>query len=142
MLERNPLGSMIVKHARCLDPNHFDSNNAIKLVKLLLKHLTFLKVSSATTRDNALPQFFSFIQTCLRTEPEKIQAFKPSKERLDDFFFKEMCMILQVIFSISHGQISVEKGFTLNKNPLTEDNEESTIQSSCLIKDHLLSVKL
>ena len=28
--ERSPLGSMIVKHTRCLDPKHFDSNNALE----------------------------------------------------------------------------------------------------------------
>ena len=34
---------MIVKHARCLDPKHFGSNNAAELMKVLLKVLTFLK---------------------------------------------------------------------------------------------------
>ena len=46
-------------------------------------------------------------------------------------------MILQVIFTISHGQASVERGFSANKNLLAENVEELTIQSCCLIKDSL-----
>ena len=45
-------------------------------------------------------------------------------------------MILQVIFTISHGQASVERGFSANKNLLVENVEELAIQS-CLIKDSL-----
>ena len=139
---------MIVKHAKCLDPKYFDSNNTMEPMKLLLKSLTFLKVTPATTGDKALLQFLFFIQTWLRTGPEKIQTFKPSKQRLKGLFFKELtsvslheelCMILQVIFTISHGQASVERGFSLNKNPLAKNVEELTIQSCCLIKESLLN---
>ena len=38
--ERSPLGSMIGKHSRCLDPKQFESN-AVESMKLLLKRLTF-----------------------------------------------------------------------------------------------------
>ena len=71
---------MIVKHARCLDPKQFESD-AVESIRLLLKWLTFLKVIPATTRDKALLQFTSFVQTFLRTEPEKTQAFKGSKHK-------------------------------------------------------------
>ena len=89
-------------------------------MELLLKPLRFLKVIPATTGDKALLQFTSLFQNCLRTEPEKIQAFRWSKHRLDHFFFKELtgvsmhmefCMVLQVVFIISHRQASEERGF-------------------------------
>ena len=41
LFERSPIGSMIVKHARCLDPKLFGSNNAVETMKLLLSRLTF-----------------------------------------------------------------------------------------------------
>ena len=100
----------------------------------------------ATTGDKALLQFTSIVQTCLRTESEKMQAFKRNKHRLHDFFFKELtgvsmhkelCMVLQVVFVISHGQASIERGFSLNKN-LADNMEEVSIQSHRLIKDYLL----
>ena len=87
--ERSPLGSMIGKHSRCLDPKQFESN-AVESMKLLLKRLRFLKVIPATTGDKVLLQFTSYAQNCLLTEPEKIQAFKRTKHRLDHLFFKEL----------------------------------------------------
>ena len=38
LFERSPLDSMIVKHARYLDPKGFHSNSAVESMKLLLKH--------------------------------------------------------------------------------------------------------
>lgn len=55
--ERNPLGSMIVKHARCLDSKQFDFSNAMESMKLLLKRLTFLKAIPSTTTDKARLSF-------------------------------------------------------------------------------------
>ena len=75
LFERSPLGSSNVKNTRYMDPKHFDSKNATGSMKLLLKCLTFLQVIPVNTGDKALLQFLAFIQTCLRTEPEKIQVF-------------------------------------------------------------------
>ena len=72
---------MIVKQARSLDSKHFDSNNVIGSVRLMLECLTFLKMITATTGEKVLLQFSDFIEACLRTESEKIQAFKPRKQR-------------------------------------------------------------
>ena len=49
LFERSPVGSMIVKHSRCLDPKHFDSNNAVESLKLQLKGFIFLEVIPPTT---------------------------------------------------------------------------------------------
>ena len=52
---------MIVQQARCLDSKHFDSNNVMGSVRLLLERLTFLKVIPATTGEKVLLQFSGFI---------------------------------------------------------------------------------
>ena len=70
------------------------------------------------TGDKALLQFPSFIQNCLKTEPKKVQAFMPRKQKLDGFFLKELTgiclhsdlyMILPLIFTISHGKLAWKK---------------------------------
>ena len=61
LLERSPLSFMIVKQARCLDSNHFDSNNVMGSVRLLQECLTFLKMITATTGEKLLLQFSDFI---------------------------------------------------------------------------------
>lgn len=80
---------MIIKHMRCLDPKQSESNT-MESMKLLLNWLTFLKVIPTSTGNTALLQFKSFVQTCLRIKPEKIQALKKNKHRLDDSIFKEL----------------------------------------------------
>lgn len=66
---------------------------------------------------------------------------------MDDLFYKELtsvswdketCIILQVIITISHGQTSLERELSLNKNLLANNMEEVTIQSCHLMKDNFL----
>ena len=49
LFKKSPVGSTIVKHARCMDSKHFDSSNAVELLKLQLKGFIFLKVIPLTT---------------------------------------------------------------------------------------------
>ena len=83
--------------------------------------------------------------------PEKITSFDPKKQRIDDFYFhsltnisehNELCDVLKLIFTISHGQADVERGFSLNKNLLNQNMEALTITSRQKIKDHLISTKI
>ena len=55
---------------------------------------------------------------------------------------KEPGTILQVIFTISHGETPKERGFSLNKNLLPENNEELTILSLPLPLSPSLSLTL
>ena len=112
--------------------------------------LKCVKMIPATTGNKALLQFLSFIQTFLRTMADKIQAFKWSKQRLVDLFFKELTGVslhkeLHDFASNVHNQPWTGlcgRGFNINKNFLAKNNEELTIQSCYLIKDYLLSSKL
>lgn len=72
LFERSPLDSMIV----C----EMSGFKTLDSMKLLLKRLTFLKVMHATTGHKAFLQFSSFIQTCLRTEPEKIKLLSQANK--------------------------------------------------------------
>ena len=55
---------------------------------------------------------------------------------------KEPGTILQVIFTISHGETPKERVFSLNKNLLPENNEELTILSLPLPLSPSLSLSL
>ena len=47
--------------------------------------------------------------------------------------------LLQLVFCISHGQASVERGFSLNKTAEVVNIEERTLMSKRLVMDHLVS---
>ena len=46
LFERSPLGSMIVKHVKSLDPKHFDSSNVMKSMKLLPEAFNIFKCNT------------------------------------------------------------------------------------------------
>ena len=47
-----------------------------------------------------------------------------------------------MIFTISHGQADVERGFSLNENHLNQNMEALRITSCRKVKDHLISSKI
>lgn len=54
---------------------------------------------------------------------------------------KELYSVLNLIFTISHGQTDVKRVFSLNKNLLNKNMEVLTIASRQKVKDHLISNK-
>ena len=101
--------------------------------------------------DTALSQFTSFIESCVKGNPENVSAFNWNEQRIDDFYFNEMknlcgysdfCKILELVFVWSHGQADKEKGFSLNKNLLKQNMEPLTITSRWKIKDYILCKKI
>ena len=63
----------------------------------------------------------------------KCNKFDRKNERMDNFYFKKfdmddayrnLAIVLQLIFVLSHCQASVEKGFILNKGVLNDDMTE------------------
>ena len=56
--------------------------------------------------------------------------------------YSEFCNILELVFVLSHGQVDIERGFSLNKNLLKQNMEALTITSQRKIKDYLLCNKI
>ena len=76
-----------------------------------------------------------------------MNEFSRSNDRLDDFYFKkmkvskfnELAFVCKVVFTLSHGQSSIERGFSLNKSVLADNISNKSIVSRRSIKDHMLS---
>lgn len=71
--------------------------------------------------------------------------FDFSKSRVDEFlrpYFKDqkaLWAICKVIFTLSHSQSAVERGFSINKELLIENLQEKSIVSQRVVYDHLQS---
>ena len=66
--------------------------------------------------------------------------------RLDTFFFKfiegrasfsNFANVLKIILTMSHGQASVERGFSINKSLLVENLSKERLISQRIIYDHM-----
>ena len=77
-------------------------------------------------------------------------CFDEETTRLDHFYFKiimvghyeVLSFILKIIFTVSHGQASMECGFSLNDSLSQTDITPETIISKRLIKDYILANKI
>ena len=99
--------------------------------------------------DKAFQEYSVLIST--GEEIGKCSKFDRKKERMDNFYFKKfdmddtyrnLAIVLQLIFVLSHGQASVERGFSLNKGVLNDNMTELSIISRRVVKDHLRILKV
>ena len=90
IIERSPLGSVIVRNASVLDPRDIFmiSMEAEKKMKLILNHLINLKQVAPVFSDKALSQFTDFLTESKVCQDMFIELNKES-DRLDDFYFKK-----------------------------------------------------
>lgn len=90
--------------------------------------------------DAIVQEFESFLSVEARNEA--FLAFKPFERRLDTFLCEQLSRpypaawgFCQKLLLLSHGQASVERGFSVNKEILTENIQEDTIVARRLICD-------
>ena len=77
----------------------------------------------------------------------EFSGFCSKESRLDDFYFKtvgigkykELSFVLKVLLTISHGQASVERGFSHNNAFLKTNMSPETVIAKRMIKDRILS---
>ena len=78
----------------------------------------------------------------------KPQLLKETKKPLDEFFslhmsvkdtFAKLWSVCKIILVLSHGQSNVESGFSINKEMVRCNMDESTVITSRIIKDSIHS---
>ena len=149
MSERNPMSTVIARSADAFDPKVLVNEDKDKLkqkVKNLIQKLVGLKLIEFKAGDKALAEYTKFLQSEVTQSREKFIGFKSDECRLDDFYFKKLkiedsyssfAMILKIIFCMSHGQASVERGFNDNNVVLKDNMGENTIIARRFIKNYL-----
>lgn len=78
----------------------------------------------------------------------KFESYEPYSEnsRLDTFFFNEigtnkeygiLFTVIKLCLSLSHGQATVERGFSLNTNLIVENLQEESIVAQRIVHDNI-----
>ena len=91
-------------------------------------------------RDVALQQYTELV----RAQPN-LPAFGKSTTWLDDYFFKELeigkqrelAKVLKIVFTLSHDQSDVERGFNMNKKTSKLNQSGISLIARRLVKDHM-----
>ena len=91
-----------------------------------------------------MQQFDDYIHTCANGELGK---FSVADDCFDTFFHSRMAANYPKVWSVCelalllpHGQASVERGFSVNKEPVIENQSEQTLAARRIIKDHIIHV--
>ena len=88
----------------------------------------------------------SFWMTLLATTLNHLEYLLPRKNRLDELMystladrkeFSELWAVVQILLLLSHGQATVERGFSVNKNVTTENLSKESLMAERLIIDNI-----
>ena len=148
LLERTPLSSEVIRCAHIFNPEVLrtvPSSSLLKKMKSLLSHLMKCNILSPAKCDEVASEFRKFLEDDLKKENLKFQEFDHKTKRLDEFFFRDidvskynsLSFVFKLIFTLSHGQAAVERGFSINNNVLLTNMKEETMVARKMICDHM-----
>ncbi|KAK8771201.1 hypothetical protein V5799_025556 [Amblyomma americanum] len=109
-------------------------------LKNVLNALIAAKRLSNHQRDSVLSEYAEMLQM----EKHKLQLFEKSSDRLDIFFlellkfnssYAELWTVVQLLLVLSHGQATVERGFSVNRQVCVENLKSLSYISQRVICD-------
>ena len=150
IFERSPLGYDLTRAISCLSPDLIVRNPCIAQQRMS-RCLTILHENNWITEFTAEKTKKEFLQFCdfASTEKKSFLEFDPKKQRLDSFYFLllndeekflNLWHVSKKLLILSHGNATVEGGFSLNKNLLLENLLEESLISQRYVQDFVLSI--
>ncbi|WAR23449.1 LOW QUALITY PROTEIN: hypothetical protein MAR_037118 [Mya arenaria] len=125
LLEKCPATYSLVQHLACLDPRKM-SESKTRCKEKLKKVLTYLVAHKRINErdcDECIKEYCDFIDNIPSFGSAKFTEFNPNKDRLDEFYstfmsgtaYSKVFDVVKMLLTLSHGQASVERGFSVNK---------------------------
>ena len=103
---------------------------------------------SSKTADLAKKEFAVLLKATNSEHKDAFLTFNQKKDAIDSLFadlmsenvkYKNCWNVFMMIFTLSHGQASVERGSSVNKKLLVENLMEESIESQRMVYDHIRS---
>ena len=150
MQEKSPLKYNLARKLVSMDPRLMVSNpdNATKMFQQVLQILIENRWKTPEVADTVLAQYRKFVFNAKKYHPEKFSSFKSGEDRLDSFLsetlqaqeeYQELWLTMQLLLTLSHGQATVERGFSVNKEVLTPNLQELSLQAIRLVHSSVLA---
>jgi hypothetical protein len=150
VLDKSPVKYPIVRYMSVLDPRTLiiDKEKSSSKLSSILKVMTEKKRISEQICDSILTEFSHFYDTMLQSHSEYFNSFNPAEDRLDSFYYDKLAKaeyshlweVCQLLLLLSHGQATVERGFSVNKEVTIENLSEQSLVAQRTIVDHVRSV--
>jgi len=147
--EKSPISYSLVRSLSCLNPVVISEGEEKSLDKFrrVLNALCSFKRVKLDECDKILSEFKKFVGVVKHNS--KFKDFNKSNDRVDVLFYEHMndvteyknvWCILHYLLLLSHGQASVERGFSINKEVSEQNMSEETLVAKRCIKDHIKSI--
>ncbi|KAL3063671.1 hypothetical protein OYC64_000077 [Pagothenia borchgrevinki] len=144
--EKSPLKYPTVRQMACLDPSvmYRDPDRCKRQIKCLVQRFLQDKqlTGGVSAGDVILQQFDAFLS--LESRSEEFLSFQPMQKRLDIFLrdflgktYPELWAFCQKLLILSHGQASVERGFSVNKEVEACNMQQDTFVAQRLVCDYV-----
>lgn len=150
MLEKCPVTYSLVRHLSCLNPVKMASNKEAcsEKFKKVLRLLVNAERVKEEECDTLLQQFAMFLDSIPVFGSERFANFQSAEDRVDTLFYecmanesyKSLLSVVKIILILSHGQATVERGFSVNKEVQVENLKEHTLVAERIVCDHVNSV--
>lgn len=146
LLEKSPVQYSLARCMVCLNPMEMALNpgSCTKLMERLLRILVDAKQIAEEKCDTVFQSYTEFLRTINKGQ---FESFDKEKLRVDVFLKEHMSRnqpilweIVRKVLLLSHGQATVERGFSCNKEVIVENQKENSLIARRIIKDHIHSV--
>ena len=150
--ERSPLKYNFARKLASLDPRVMVSNpdQAIKMFQEVLQRLIETRWKTSEEADTVLVEYRKLVSDAKRYHLDKFSSFKITTDRSDSFLFEvlqnqnesqQLWITMQLILTLSHGQATVERGFSVNKEVLAPNLQETSLVAMRLVHSSMQAAK-
>lgn len=148
LFEKSPINYSLVRCLSVLDPRVLLRNKDASSQKLTTVLQLLVESSRLDEKccDDVLREFRQFFDRSLMESSESFQKFDPHSDHLDKFYhdvlankaeFSHFWEVVRLCLILSHGQASVERGFSVNKEVMVVNLKEHTLIAQRIIHDHV-----
>jgi hypothetical protein len=146
LIERSPLRYKIVRAISCFVPSTISNNHVLAQSRMgdLVQILYNTNHITALTADNSKMQFSKLCDLASRELHQQFEEYSRGNERLDKFYFNilglnpdfsDLFSIVRLVLTLSHGNASVESGFSVNADMLVENLHEESLVAQRTVYD-------
>ena len=147
--ERSPISHKLVRVAAALDPVRLagaEVENTQSLFDAIVGIMYKNKRMTAKQGDLAKEEFDDFLQKVVKINKNEFLKFDYKFSRVDEFLrfyvnprvHSHLWLVCKFVFTLCHGQSSVERGFNINKQTLVDNLEEVSLTSLRTVYDEIL----
>ena len=127
-----------------------NADQAIKMFQEVLQRLIETRWKTSEEADTVLAEYRKLVSDAKRYHLDKFSSFKITTDRLDSFLFEvlqnqnesqQLWITMQLILTLSHGQATVERGFSVNKEVLVPKLQETSLVAMRLVHSSMQAAK-